>query len=145
MSTIKPKTGKCVDCAPDYKDQPLIAGRCSSHYWVHRADLARKGKLKINTKHKPIPKVSAKQMKRLAEYRKVRDEFMKLHPTCQAKLSGCTIKASDLHHSKGRTGDLLTDKRYFKALCRKCHGYVETHPEQAKELGLSDSRLNTII
>src|SRR5690606_24927367 len=97
----------------------------------------------VKKKPKPILKVSDKQMGRLAKYRKVRDEFMKQHPTCQAKLPGCTIKATDTHHAKGKIGDLLTDKRYFKALCRNCHRTVEESPEMAKEKGLSLNRLTT--
>jgi hypothetical protein len=27
-------------------------------------------------------------------------------------------------------------------LCRACHSYLETNPEEAKELGFSESRLN---
>ena len=83
----------------------------------------------------------AKQLERLGEYRKVRDEFMRLHPTCQARLSGCTVKATDLHHSKGRTGDLLTDKRHFKALCRSCHRFIEENPKFSKENGYSENRI----
>ena len=92
---------------------------------------------------KPIPKVSQKQVERLAQYRKVRDQFMKEHPNCQARLQGCTIKSTDCHHSRGKVGDLLTDKRYFKALCRNCHSYLEVHPDEAKEKGFSLSRLET--
>lgn len=90
---------------------------------------------------RPIPKVSQKQVERLAQYRKVRDQFMKEHPNCQARLDGCTIKATDTHHAKGKVGDLLTDKRYFKALCRSCHSYIEINPNFAKEKGFSLNRL----
>ena len=93
-------------------------------------------------KPKPIPKVSEKQIERLAKYRKVRDGFM-ANKTCEAKLDGCTIKATDLHHAKGKIGDLLTDQRYFKALCRNCHSYLEVHPSESKEKGFSLSRLET--
>jgi len=27
-------------------------------------------------------------------------------------------------------------------VCRNCHTWIETHPEDAKTLGLSESRLN---
>lgn len=35
MSSIKQKTGQCIDCE-DGPDKPLIAGRCQFHYWKHR-------------------------------------------------------------------------------------------------------------
>lgn len=151
------KIGYCVLCPPNSTEKPLITDKCSFHYWNYRASLKpikikeigksdwkeakRKEMNAFLKKQKPIPKVSQKQVERLAKYRKVRDQFMKEHPNCQARLDGCTIKATDTHHAKGKVGDLLTDKRYFKALCRSCHNYVETHPEEAKKLELSANRL----
>jgi hypothetical protein len=86
-----------------------------------------------------IKKVSKNQTKRLALYRKVMDEYMAEHPICEFPF--CVNKSTDLHHGAGRIGNLLTDKRYFKALCRPHHVTVETYPDNAKELGLSFSRL----
>ncbi len=37
--SIKPKTGKCLDCGPDVGERSLISGRCQTHYWQHRADV----------------------------------------------------------------------------------------------------------
>lgn len=162
---IKIKVGFCIECT-DKVEKPLTAKRCQFHYWNYRASLkpikikeigksdwkeakrkemnAFLGEAKIEKKkQKPIPKVSQKQVERLAQYRKVRDHFMKEHPNCQARLQGCTIKSTDCHHSRGKVGDLLTDNRYFKALCRSCHSYIETHPFNAKEMGFSLSRLKT--
>jgi len=136
-STIKIKLGQCIDCPPDSKEQPLTAKRCNMHYWNYRASLKP---VKIKEIGKPIPKVSARQLERLAKYRKVRNEFM-VNKKCEANLQGCTIKATDLHHAKGKIGDLLTDKRFFKALCRSCHSYIETHPNFAKENNYSLNRI----
>ena len=140
QSTIKPKVGKCLDCPPDSKEKPLTAKRCLHHYWIHRAEVSEAKKPKEVKPRKPIPKVSAKQLENLKKYRKVRDEFM-ANKTCEAKLKGCTIKATELHHAKGKIGELLTDKRYFKALCRNCHSFIEVHPEFAKENGFSLNRI----
>ena len=85
-----------------------------------------------------IKSVSDKKLVELKEYRKKRDAFMK-GKLCE--FPECKDKATDLHHAKGRTGSLLTDERYFKALCRTHHMYIEQKPELAKELGLSMSRL----
>lgn len=35
-TTIKQKVGICLDCK-DGKEKPLIAKRCRTHYWQHRA------------------------------------------------------------------------------------------------------------
>ena len=86
-----------------------------------------------------IKSVSDKKLTELKEYRKKRDVFMK-GKLCE--FPDCKEKATDLHHAKGRVGALLTDVRYFKALCRKCHRWAEENPDQAKALGISLSRLS---
>ena len=136
--TIKQKIGKCLDCPEDSPDKPLTAKRCNTHYWNYRSSLKP---VKIKDIGKPIPKVSAKQLERLAKYRKARNEFMALNKTCQAKLEGCAIKATDLHHLAGRLGDTLTDKKYFMALCRTCHNKIEDGGKWVYELGFKIYRI----
>lgn len=92
------------------------------------------------TKRKPIKPVSDKQTKRLAEYRKARDEYFKDNPICE--YPNCTSREITLHHSKGRTGDLLYNKTYFKSLCIKHHSWCEENPTEAQDLGLSFKRLD---
>ena len=52
----------------------------------------------------------------------------------------CSVGMTDVHHMKGRVGDLYTDLDNMIGLCRPCHDYVEAHPEWAREVGLSASR-----
>lgn len=66
---------------------------------------------------------------------------MKNHPMCEAKLPGCSSIATECHHKRGR-GEYLLDSTTFLALCHLCHSYIELHPNQAKELGFSESRLS---
>jgi hypothetical protein len=93
-------------------------------------------------KPKSISPVSKKRQVEMDEYSKKRLAFLALHNNCQAKLVGCTGKATDIHHSKGRVGDNYLNISTWFALCRACHSYLETNPEEAKELGFSESRLN---
>ena len=86
-----------------------------------------------------IKSVSDKKLTELKEYRVVRDRYLAEHKVCEHP--DCKNPSEDLHHAKGRVGSLLTDVRYFKALCRRCHRWVEENPEQSKEIGLSLSRL----
>jgi hypothetical protein len=88
---------------------------------------------------KRIKSVSTKKLSELKEYRVVRDRYLADNKVCQHP--DCKNLSEDLHHAKGRVGSLLTDVRFFKALCRKCHRWVEDNPDQAKALGLSLSRL----
>jgi len=70
---------------------------------------------------------------------------MEQNKVCQAKLFGCTHLSTDLHHIKGRVGDLLTDENNFLAVCRSCHTFIEENPKFAKEKGFSKSRLDIFL
>lgn len=87
-----------------------------------------------------IKSVSDKKLVELKQYRLLRDEYLATHKICEHP--ECSNPSEDLHHAKGRVGILLTDTRYFKALCRKCHRWVEENPTDAKSMGLSFSRLD---
>lgn len=91
-------------------------------------------------KSKRIKPVSDKQAERLKEYRIIRDKFIQDNPTCM--YPECSKQATDLHHAKGRVGNLLTDIKWFKSLCREHHIFIEENPTLAKEMGLSFSRLS---
>lgn len=68
----------------------------------------------------------------------------------------CPIKGiptTDVHHKKGRIGfaddwardnkiPLLLDQRFWVALSREGHKFVEEHPDWAKENGFSLNRLS---
>lgn len=87
-----------------------------------------------------IKSVSDKKLIELKEYRVVRDRYLAEHKVCEHP--DCKNPSEDLHHAKGRVGSLLTDVRYFKALCRKCHRWCEENVNEAKKLGLSVDRLS---
>ena len=89
---------------------------------------------------KRINNVSSKKLLELAKYRIVRDQYLKDHPVCE--FYTCDCREVELHHGKGRTGDLLSNTDYFKSLCREHHRWVEENPVEAKELGLSFNRLD---
>lgn len=89
---------------------------------------------------KNISPIAEKEKKRLAEYRVVRDEWLGVNNRCQ--FLNCYSRDVQLHHAAGRIGSLLTDTRYFRALCDTHHRWVELHPVEAKKMGLSVDRLN---
>ena len=89
---------------------------------------------------KRIKPFSDKHLEKLAEYKRRRNVFLSDNPICMAKVEGCTREATQVHHSLGRNGDLLTDVKYFKAVCHSCHVWIENHPLDAKERGLSGTR-----
>ena len=100
--------------------------------------------LNINSKptkkaNKPLSKKSDKQTKLDAAYSIIRASFLKANPFCKAKLPGCTIVATDVHHKAGR-GVYMLDSTLFLAVCRICHNQIEENPIMAKEMGFSVSR-----
>jgi hypothetical protein len=94
------------------------------------------------TPPKSIPKVTPNKRVQLDEYSKKRVAFLALHPSCQGKLVGCTKVSTEVHHKAGRVGDNFLNMSTWLAVCRSCHTWIENHPEDAKELELSVSRLN---
>lgn len=73
-------------------------------------------------------------------YTVARKKFLEQHSGCEARLSGCTLNATDVHHKKGR-GQYYLDKETWLAVCRSCHTWIELHPIEAKELNFSTNRL----
>ena len=93
-------------------------------------------------KPKSISPVSKKRQVEMDEYSKKRLAFLALYNNCQAKLVGCTGKATDVHHKAGRVSENYLNIQTWLAVCRQCHTWIETNPLEAKELGFSESRLN---
>jgi hypothetical protein len=125
------KTEGCDNLA----ENPEI-GLCATH----AREARKKAKLsepKAKTRIKPV---SDKQADRNEVYMGIRNMFLKFNPRCCVHLH---CRATQVHHAKGRIGDLLYDVRYFKGVCDAGHHWIELHPEEAKELGFSDFRLAT--
>lgn len=91
-------------------------------------------------KSKPIAPISNKRKEALKRYRRLRDKYFLDHPVCE--YPECSSTNITLHHSRGRIGSFLTDKRYFKSLCPKHHSWAEENPLEAQKLGLSFKRLD---
>lgn len=86
-----------------------------------------------------IKKVSDTQAERLKRYRMARDEYFKQRPVCE--YPNCGSRNITLHHMKGKIGELLWNKEWFKSLCLYHHRIVEESPLEAKILKLSADRL----
>jgi hypothetical protein len=138
--SIKPKKKLCDGCGEmtyiwANRDGLKLCKQCS-YTGVAKLSITKP------TAKKPIPSRSQKRSKEEKLYSAKRILHLQDHPMCEAHLPGiCTDYATDIHHMSGKIGDLLTDERYFKALCRACHTFVENNPEAAKELGFSINRL----
>ena len=91
--------------------------------------------------------ISNKRKKELAEYRKVREQFLHDNRMCEAGLifaingveTGCTKEATQVHHVAKRRGKMLCDTSKFVATCHACHMYLESNKKLARELGLLEN------
>ena len=92
-------------------------------------------------KPKSISPVSKKMQVTLDAYGKKRAAYLAICSTCQAGLVDCTGQATEIHHKAGKVGENYTKISNFLAVCRNCHRWIEENPNEAKELGLSESRL----
>ena len=88
-----------------------------------------KAKGKKPNKIKPL---SDKRSKQNSEYLELRKLYLNNNPDCEVKLEGCTFVSKEIHHAKKRTGAMLTDVKYFVAICRNCHNRVENENIKTK-------------
>jgi len=84
-------------------------------------------------------RVSKARAKLLREYsREVK--AWKFGRTCAGLAQGICGKrphlCDDAHHSRGRAGSLLMDKRFWIPVCRRAHAWIQDHPQEARALGL---------
>ena len=100
---------------------------------------------RAEAKKKPIAKVSNKRKVEDKEYKEVSKRYLAKNVGCEAHIStGCTGLSVDIHHKRKRNSkDDRINEANFLAVCRPCHLWIEAHPKQAKELGLSESILKS--
>lgn len=90
-------------------------------------------------KRSPLARISKRQVAKLNAYGKAKAAYLNANPFCEACLPRGAVsrfRSTDIHHSRGRAGELLSDTRFFKALCRPCHDWTHENPGSARALGL---------
>lgn len=108
-------------------------GLCASCSRQLRKGLAFKAPKEV----KPIAKHSKKMQAAMALY-----SLKKKHWIKGKRCSVFTEKpATDIHHMKGRIGELLLDESNWLPVSREGHQKIELNPKWAKEMGFSDFRL----
>jgi hypothetical protein len=122
------------ECEKEFKKFKSTDKYCSSS-----CELLDKG-FKEKKKPKPIPNVSDKRKIDNLKYSALRIEFLgkKENRICPITKKPTT----DIHHKKGRIGSLLLDTRFWIALSREGHRFVEENPIWAKENGYSLNRIS---
>lgn len=113
----KPRTAIKSRPKPQTASQPQM---------VHKAGLKRT----------PLRKVSSARAIANRVYSDKRKTFMTSNPRCQALLPMCEERATDVHHTAGRTGTNFLDVDTWLSVCRSCHDEIHRRPKMARELGL---------
>lgn len=94
---------------------------CRARQIAKQQSRPREGQQKPLKRNRHMKPVSAKGRTRREAYKAVRIPFMEAHPICQC----CEYRpATQCHHKKRRLGKLLTDVKYFAALCHECHHHI---------------------
>lgn len=76
-----------------------------------------------------MKRVSDKRAKQFRQYKIVKNSFMQDNTNCNR----CSGVATEVHHTNGRYGERLNDVNYFMAVCRNCHIYIHSHPQESRE------------
>lgn len=130
---------RCLNCKQKFIPSFFLQKHCPECKDLERLYQSEKlsGKKTIP---KPIKKVSEKRSVENLKYIAQRIVFL---GKPENKICPITKKpTTDIHHKKGRIGSLLLDERYWVALSREGHKYVEENPDWAKEHGYSLNRLS---
>ena len=116
----------------------MVEGRteqCATHNALDRKNARQEMKAQVV---KPVKKVSEKRSGEMAEYLKLKREYLALYPVCEVE--ECNIKAIDIHHQRGREGARLLDTNFFMSVCRAHHNEFTEHSKKAIESGYSELR-----
>lgn len=84
-----------------------------------------------------ISQVSSKRKKKDQEYMKLRNRFLTDFSLCQVAVKGCSINATDVHHTyagANRDAFYLVQSTWL-AVCRNCHDWVHAHPKESRAFG----------
>lgn len=92
-----------------------------------------------------INPISDRQRERLKRYRPIAEAYKRVNPICAVCVDMGKPKpprwTDDIHHKKGRLGDLLFDTRFFMAVCRQHHDMIDQNRAWAYERGYLLKRL----
>lgn len=131
---IKQKIGKCSECDSSAPEQPLIAGKCKTHYWQFRSTKWKKSEPK---EKKPIPKFSKKREKENREYTIKRLQFLAQPENLRCFIDGCNKRADTIEHSAGRIGKNFLDVTTWRPCCSYHNLELERNPELSQKYQIS--------
>ena len=109
-------------------------GLCINHHRVY-------GTNPVEEKKTEIAKKSKTQKELDKEYHEVLAEMRKTSDRCDIEIKGvCTGLMEGGHHIQKRTRKNMCDPENILRSCNACNSWIETHPIEAINLGLSKSK-----
>jgi hypothetical protein len=124
--------GDCEDCGKRCRAGSKKCASCESEERKAERNASR---VKIVA---PVNKITPKRAGQVAEYVKLKREYLALYPVCE--VPECDLRSVEVHHQRGKEGERLTDVNYFMAVCRPHHDEFTEHSKEAIEKGFSKSR-----
>lgn len=129
---------RCIECRSKFTPIKFLQKHCENCKEAERE--YQSGKMAKT--QKPASKIKPISDKRKIENLKYTAQRIIFLGKKENQVCPITKKpTTDVHHKKGRTGSLYLDERYWVALSREGHKFVEEHPEWSKENGYSLNRL----
>lgn len=84
----------------------------------------------------PIRSRAKKETARLRRYDKARHIVAeRSNGYCEANTPDCRGMLDQVHHRKGRDGDLVDDVDLLLGVCWACHNYIHNNPANSYERG----------
>lgn len=111
-----------------------VTKKCGS---CNRED-RKNSEVKIKKQNKRIKQTSNKRTRENKIYAINGPKYLEKNPYCEC---GCGKPSQQIHHKKGRTGDLFLNEKYWMAVYSECHTDIENNPEWAIEMGYSLKRI----
>jgi hypothetical protein len=78
--------------------------------------------------------VSVRRQRENREYTKLRREFLENRPRCEFP-NGCSERATEVQHRRGRRGLRLLDVDWWAASCHDHNAWAEDHTGEALAIG----------
>ena len=103
---------------------------------VKRSVDANRDAWKAKTRTRSVGKVrrvSKVQAARNRRYAVIRNEFMARSENWNCAFSCCPNRATQVHHQRGKLGDLLFDTRFWHPVCGETHAWIDANREAARE------------
>lgn len=116
-----------------------LCGKCNDG--ILKPCIGQREKALCNYHYKQEHRRSKQGKKDDIIYWQLQKEFLEENPNCIFKFDGCTGKATQVHHARGR-GIYYLVVSTFRGGCDHCHRIAEGQPNIAYAAGISEKRLN---